>query len=151
MSELPTHFALSAALNSLTYTAAGFPGNGLWWQIQKMIIFLMKFTSGLVVLSWLLWWLAVQWVQAWASHHDQYYYQWQWWRWWLWKTLWEDVIINVIVISLWWKWRTNDVKVVAILTYLASLTTFLRSRSSSSELPWSASSGYLASILITTV
>ena len=29
VSELPTHFALSAALNSLTYTAAGFPGNGL--------------------------------------------------------------------------------------------------------------------------
>ena len=29
VSELPTHFALSAALNSLTYTATGFPGNGL--------------------------------------------------------------------------------------------------------------------------
>ena len=31
-----------------------------------------------------------------------------------------------------------------ILTNLASLTTFLRSKSSSSELPWSASSGYLS-------
>ena len=27
--ELPTHFTLSAALNSLTYTATGFPGNEL--------------------------------------------------------------------------------------------------------------------------
>ena len=33
--------------------------------------------------------------------------------------------------------------VMMIYTHLASLTTFLRSKSSSSRLPWSASSGYL--------
>ena len=36
-----------------------------------------------------------------------------------------------------------------ILTNLASLTTFLRSKSSSSELPWSASSGYLSFLPVT--